>query len=93
MKINGADQPPHKSSLINAFVIHYLENIMSKLTIGEISIFFLVSLAEETGVSLNFHASLLNYAPNSLKAMRLYCFLIARIWALLQKCCRGLLTR
>ena len=41
-------------SLISAFVIPFLETIISKLATGEISIFYLVSVAEETGLSLFF---------------------------------------
>ena len=35
----GTDQPAHPRSLISAFVIHFLENIICKLATGEISIF------------------------------------------------------
>ena len=38
--------------LISAFVIHFLERIISKLAIGEISIFQLVSVAEHAGLNL-----------------------------------------
>ena len=48
----GADQPAHPPSLISAFVIRFLESIICKLSIGEISIFKLVSVAEETGLKL-----------------------------------------
>ena len=48
----GADQPAHPRSLISAFVIHFLESIICKLATGEISIFYLVSVAEETGLKL-----------------------------------------
>ena len=34
-----ADQPAHSHSLINPFVIRFLESIVSKLASGEISIF------------------------------------------------------
>ena len=34
----GADQPAHPSSLISAFVIHFLEIIICYLASGEISI-------------------------------------------------------
>ena len=47
-----ADQPAHPRSLISAFVIRILENIIAKLTTGEISIFQLVFEANETGLSL-----------------------------------------
>ena len=44
----GADQPAHPRSLISAFIIRSLESIVCKLPTGEISIFKLVSVAEET---------------------------------------------
>ena len=47
-----ADQPAHPRSLISAFVIRFLERIICKLTTGEISMFWLVSIAEENGLSL-----------------------------------------
>ena len=54
----GADQPAHLCSLINAFVVHLLLldsiKILSKFATSEISIFYLVSLAEETGVKSQF---------------------------------------
>ena len=43
-----------QTSLISAFVICFLESIISKLASSEISIFYLVSVAEETGSNLNF---------------------------------------
>ena len=46
----GPDQPAHLGSLIRAFVIRFLESIICKLATGEISIFQLVSVAEETGL-------------------------------------------
>ena len=48
----GADQPAHPGSLISAFVISFLESIICKLATDEISIFWLVSVAEETGLKL-----------------------------------------
>ena len=48
----GADQPVHPGSLISAFVIRILESTISKLATIEISLFQLVSVAEETGLSL-----------------------------------------
>ena len=35
----GADQPAHPRSLISAFVIHFLDSIISKLATSEIKIF------------------------------------------------------
>ena len=45
----GADQPGHPHSLISTFVIRLLKSIISKLATSKISIFLLVSVAEETG--------------------------------------------
>ena len=47
---NCADQPAHPHSLISAFVIHFLESIVCRLATNKISIFELVSVAEENGV-------------------------------------------
>ena len=46
----GADQLAHPCSLISAFVIHLLESVISKF--GVISIFYPVSVTEETALSL-----------------------------------------
>ena len=48
----GAVQPAHQGGLISAFVIRFLKRIKVKLATGEISIFYLVSVAEETGLKL-----------------------------------------
>ena len=40
-------------SLISAFVIHVMESIISYLATSKISIFQLVSAADQTGLSLN----------------------------------------
>ena len=48
----GTDQPAHPRSLISAFVIRLLISIISRLATSEISLFYLVSVAEETGLSL-----------------------------------------
>ena len=48
----SADQPAHPCSLISAFVIHLLKSIISRLATSEISLFYLVSVTEETGLSL-----------------------------------------
>ena len=45
-----ADQPAHPRSLISAFVIRFLVRIICKLATGEFSFFWLVSVAEETGM-------------------------------------------
>ena len=42
----GADQPAHPRSLISAVVIRLLERIIPKLVTSEISMFWLVSVAE-----------------------------------------------
>ena len=49
---NGTDQPVHLRILISAFVIRLSEGIISKHALSEISIFYLVSAAKETGLSL-----------------------------------------
>ena len=48
----GADQPAHPRSLISAFVIRFLESTIFYLESGKISFFWLVSVAEETGLNL-----------------------------------------
>ena len=53
----GADQPTHLHSLINAFFIRLLESIRSTFVTVEFSILWLVFVAEETGLSLNFSES------------------------------------
>ena len=47
----GADQPAHMRRLISTFVIPLLETIIPKLATNKISIFLLVSAAEQTGLS------------------------------------------
>ena len=47
-----ADQPAHLRRLTNAFVVHVLESIISRLVTSEITVFELVSVAEEICVSL-----------------------------------------
>ena len=49
---NGTDQPALPCSLISAFVIRLLGSFISKLTSGKISIFKLVSVAEQAGLNL-----------------------------------------
>ena len=49
---NSADQPGHPPNLIKGFVIHLLESTLSKLATSKFSIFKLVSVAEETCLSL-----------------------------------------
>ena len=46
----GADRAAYPRSLISAFVIGFLEIIMCRHDSGEISIFSLASVAEETGL-------------------------------------------
>ena len=43
----GADQPAHLQRLIHTFVFRFLACFVSKLATGEISIFKLVSVAEQ----------------------------------------------
>ena len=46
----GADQTAHPLNLISAFVIRYLESIITKLTMCKISRFYLVYVAEQAGL-------------------------------------------
>ena len=48
----GIDQPAHPRSLISACVIPLLERIISKLATSEMSLFRLVSVAEQTGFGM-----------------------------------------
>ena len=49
----GADQPAHPCSLVSAFVVCCLDSIIPLLAIAEISRIWLVSVAEQAGLSLN----------------------------------------
>ena len=48
----GADQLAHPRSLISAFAIHKLNRIVFKLAPSEISLFYLVSVAEKAGFGM-----------------------------------------
>ena len=48
----GADQPVHSHRLVSIFIICFAESMISKFATREISIFLLVSVAGETGLSL-----------------------------------------
>ena len=48
----GAVQPAHPRRLISTFGIRYLESINFKRAASKISIFLVVSVAEETGLNL-----------------------------------------
>ena len=50
----GADQPVYMPSLISTFVIHLLERIISTLATSEISMFYVVSEAEQAGLAMTF---------------------------------------
>ena len=52
MNNKAADQPGQMSSLIRAFIFCLLESIMSRLASSEISIFQLVSVAEQANLNL-----------------------------------------
>ena len=49
----GADQPAHTRSLISAFVVlsYLTENLMFRLSTSEISLFLLVTVAEQTNLN------------------------------------------
>ena len=48
----GTDQLVHPRSLISAFAIHKLNSIVFKLAPSEISLFYLVSVAEKAGFGM-----------------------------------------
>ena len=52
-KNKSPDQPAHVHRLISTFVICLLESIISKLAPSEISLFYLVSVAKQTGLVRN----------------------------------------
>ena len=60
----GADQPAHRRSLISAFVTPFVESIICKLATGEISIFWLVPVAKETGLKLALSETLDRFCRN-----------------------------
>ena len=47
----GTDQPGHLRRLISAFGFCFSEKFISKISTREIPIFYLVSVAEKTGLS------------------------------------------
>ena len=49
----GADQPAHSRNLISAFVVRSLDSIISIVSTSEISRFWLVSVAEQSGLNLS----------------------------------------
>ena len=71
MNNKGTDQPAWMCirSLISAFNILLLESTISKLATSEISIFYLVSVAEETGLSI----ALLETTKTGFLGSRLIC--------------------
>ena len=48
----GADQPAHPHSLISAFVVRCLDNVMSVVSVTKISNLLLPSVAEQASLSL-----------------------------------------
>ena len=52
VKNKGIDQPADPRSLISAFVIGLFKSVISRLAVSEISIFYLVFVAEKTCMSL-----------------------------------------
>ena len=48
----GADQPAHRRSLISACVVRFLDSTIPVLAKSEISRLYLVSVAEQAGLSL-----------------------------------------
>ena len=54
----GADQPAHPHSLISAFAIRLLESIIAKLATSNISLFYLVSIADQAGLGTTWFKTL-----------------------------------
>ena len=54
----GADQPAHPRSLISAFVVRCLDNIISLDSIAEISRLYLASVAAQAGLCLTWSETL-----------------------------------
>ena len=52
-KNNGADQPAHPSSLISAFVVRYLYNIIHLGSISKISSLYLAPVVEQPRLNLS----------------------------------------
>ena len=50
----GADEPARLRRQISAFIISLMECIISRLATNEVSIFHLVSVAEQAGLNLTF---------------------------------------
>ena len=48
----GADQPARPRSLISAFVVRYLDSVMSLVSVTKISCLMLAALAEQVSLSL-----------------------------------------
>ena len=60
----GEDQPAHPHSLTSTLVICCLESTISKLAISKIAIFKLVSVADESGLSLTLSQVFSRQGPN-----------------------------
>ena len=48
----GADQPAHPRSLISAFVVRFLDSVMSLVSVTKIPSLMLASVAEQAGLGL-----------------------------------------
>ena len=73
-------------SLINAFVIHLMESIISRYATSKISIFSLVSVAEQAGLNLTlFEAPKTAFVPSRPNSIRHPCFHLKTLFALYAK--------
>ena len=54
----GADQPAHPRSLISAFVVRWLDSVMSLVSVTKISSLILASVAEQASLSLTWSETL-----------------------------------
>ena len=69
MSNKGIDQPAYLRSLISAFVIRLLESVVSKLATSKISLFKVVSVAEQAGLGMTWAETL----KTGFVALRLIC--------------------
>ena len=63
--IKGADKPAHPRSLVSAFAVRLIRNIISNLASSEISLFYPVFVAEQSGLGMILIHVLLTIKPIS----------------------------
>ena len=68
----GADQPAHLRCLISAFVVRCLDSMISKLAKPKISRPYLVSVAEQVGLSLTWSQTPEGTFPRDVAHIKIY---------------------